>query len=46
MPDRVLHWCSYAPCSQIITEGEPMLLTEDGWMHPGCADEAMGVRGE
>ena len=43
--DRVLHWCSWGPCSQPIDEDEPKLLTEDGFMHPRCADEAMEVRG-
>ncbi len=42
--DRVLHWCAWGPCSQLIAEGEPMILTEDGFMHPRCADEALEVQ--
>jgi hypothetical protein len=41
----VLHFCSWPPCSQVIFEEEPRVLTEDGWMHPRCADEALEARG-
>ena len=37
----VLHFCAFDPCSQPIADDEPKILTEDGWMHPGCAEQAM-----
>lgn len=42
--DRVLHWCAWPPCSQVIGEDEPRFLHEDGWMHPRCLDEATEAR--